>query len=42
MAAILSRPRWVNSLWPSDAGWSALAQVMDWYRQAASHSLDQC
>ena len=47
MAAILSRGRWVNWLWPSDAiwcrrTWSTLVQVMDCCLMAPSHYLKQC
>ena len=47
MVTILSRRRWVNSLWPSDAIWrqrsgSTLAQVMACCLTAPSHYLNQC
>ena len=47
MAAILSRRRWVNTLWPNDAIWrqrsrSTLAQVMASCLTAPSHYLSQC
>ena len=47
MARILSRPQYVNSLWPSDTIWrhkseSTLAQVMAWCLTAPSHYLNQC
>ena len=47
MVSILSRGRWVNSLWPSDAiRWqgteSTLAQVMACCLMAPSHYLNQC
>ena len=43
----VTRPKWVNSLWPNDAIWwhrsrSTLVQVMAWCRQATSHYLNQC
>ena len=47
MASFLSRGRWVNSLWPSDAMWryrcgSTLAQVIACCLTAPSHYLNQC
>ena len=47
MATILSRRRWVNSLWPSDAMWqhrsgSTLGQVMGWCLTVPSHYPTQC
>ena len=47
MVAILSKGRWVNSLWPSDAirrqgTESTLAQVMACCLTAPSHYLNQC
>ena len=47
MAVILTRPQFVNPLWPSDAIWrqrsgSTLAQVMACYLTAPSHYLNQC
>ena len=46
ITSILSRPQYVNSLWPSDAIWwhrsgSTLAQVRAWWSQMASHFLSQ-
>ena len=43
----VTRPQWVNSLWPSDAIWrqrsgSTLAQVMACCLTAPSHYLNQC
>ena len=47
MHICVTRPQWVNSLWPSDAIWwhtsgSILAQVMACCLVATSHSLNQC
>ena len=43
----VTRPQWVNSLWPSDALWqqtagSSLAQVMACSLMALSHYLNRC
>ena len=47
MAAILSWPQCVNSLWPSETVWlhtfgSTFAQVMTCYLTTLSHCLNQC
>ena len=43
----VTRPQWVNSLWPSDAIWhhgpqSTLAQVTVWCLFGTNHYLSQC
>ena len=42
----VTRPQWVNSLWPSDLiylrSWSTLIQVMAYCLIAPSHYLNQC
>ena len=43
----VTRPQWVNWLWPCDTIWrqrsgSTLAQVMAWCLMAPSHYLNQC
>ena len=47
MHICITRPQWINSLWPSETIWwhksgSTLAQVMAWCLTAPSHYLNQC
>ena len=46
MDLLITRPQWLNSLWPNDPtllhrSASTLIQVMAWCRQATSHYLNQ-